>query len=54
MVIRSHSNVIFVLRIVGTVLCPIVVVVVVIQGTVLHEHGFVFFTGIVGDGDIVA
>ena len=52
MVIRSHSNVIFVLRIV--VLCPIVVVVVEIQGTVLHEHGFVFFTGIVGDGDIVA
>ena len=51
-VIRSHSNVIFILRII--VLRPIVVVVVVIQGIVFYEHGFVFFTGIVGDGDFVA
>ena len=52
MVIRSHSNIIFILRIV--VLRPIVVVVVVIQGTVLHKQGFIFFACIVGDGDIVS
>ena len=28
--------------------------VVVIQGIVLYEHGFIFFTGTVGDGDTVA
>ena len=55
---RSHSNVIFILRIV--IVHPIVVVIVVvvvngvIQGIVFYEHGFIFCTGIVGDGDIVA